>query len=197
MTGVATTPRHVSLDLAPVGEEPIAACTHVARKSMIEPRRPWAQASLSRTLCAPFLCMARTGFSHIRLHRLSKGRPDSLVNPILLRQPWSGWCVGRRNVSADPTLSTTFLALAAWAVCSIRLADKSPCPTCPRTGGGSPVFLEPTRARGKCVSLATFLFAICAGAHTFRLSLSTFLLSVYSAIFPIITGHLLTCLQPV
>lgn len=174
MTGAATTPRHVSHDLAPVVEEPIATCTHVARKSMIKPRRPWAQASLSRTLCASFLCMARTGFSHIRLHRLSKGRPDSLVNSILLRQPWSGWCVGRRNVSADPTLSTTFLALAAWAVCSIRLADKSPCLTCPGTGGESPLFLEPTRARGKCVKLATFLFAICAGAHTFRPSLSLY-----------------------
>lgn len=67
---------------------------HLALKSMIKPRRPWAQDSLSRTLCAPFLCMARTGFSHIRLHGRSKGRPDSLVNPILLRQSWSAWCVG-------------------------------------------------------------------------------------------------------
>lgn len=47
--------------------------------------------------------MARNEFSHIRLHRLSKGRPDSLVNPILLRQPWSGWCVERHSVSVDPT----------------------------------------------------------------------------------------------
>lgn len=67
---------------------------HLAQKSMIKPRRRGHRNSPSRTLCAPFLCVARNGFSHIRLHRLSKGRPDSLVNPILLRQPWPGWCVG-------------------------------------------------------------------------------------------------------
>lgn len=37
-----------------------------------------------------FLCVARNGLCHIRLHGRSKGRPDSLVNAILLQQPWSG-----------------------------------------------------------------------------------------------------------
>lgn len=40
----------------------------IARNFVIKPRRPWVQESPSRTLCAPFLCVARIEFSHIRLH---------------------------------------------------------------------------------------------------------------------------------
>lgn len=131
----------------------------IAHKFVIKPRHPWVQESPSRTLCAPFLCVARNEFSHIRLHRLSKGRPDSLVNPILLRQPWSAWYVGRRSVSVDPSPSTNFLALVAWAALSIRRADESPSPTCPRTGGRISRCLEPARAVAS-LDLATFLVLV-------------------------------------
>lgn len=131
-----------------------------ARKFIIKPRRPCVQEGPPRTLCAPFLSLARNDFSHIRLHRLSKGRPDSLVNPILLRQPWSAWYVGRRSVSVDPSPSANFLALVAWTALSSRLADESPSPTCPRTGGRISRCLEPVRTVARLWGLATFLLLV-------------------------------------
>lgn len=99
MAGVQPTPRHISLDLAPGAD---CDLHHLAATIMIKPLHRGHNNFLSRTLCVCLLCVARNGLCHIRLPRRSKGRPDSLVNAILLQQPRSGLVLLLVD-SVDPT----------------------------------------------------------------------------------------------
>lgn len=146
------TPRHVSLNLASVGDEPIPTCTLRCNVRDQDTSRCGHNQRLSRTLCAPLLHVAEHAFNHTRLHRLSKGRPDSLVNPILGHKPRSAWCDGGRGVSVKPhpPLSAFLLlasgCLAAWLLEPSDLPTDLPARPAREVAESFPVGLEPAFA---------------------------------------------------
>lgn len=122
MAGVQPTPRHISLDLAPGAD---CNLHHLAATIMIKPLHRGHNSFLSRTLCLSFLCVAKNGFCHIRLPRRSKGRPDSLVNAILLQRPWSGLVLLLADAMSALLPPLPPPEILAWAV-PVFLD----CPTC-------------------------------------------------------------------
>lgn len=156
---------------------------HLARGACDQATPPWAQDSLTRTPstpCAPFLCVAGRGFSHIRLHRPGKGRPDSLVNPILLRQPWHACRVGGTQcVSFDPTL----LHQLSCSGCLAGLPTKFPARPAREAAGG-------TSRLPESLCPATFLFPGTALAYAPGSLASSFLSPMAPATLPTITDDL-------
>jgi hypothetical protein len=142
MAGVQHAPRHISLDLAPEADSDL----HTSPQFMIKPTPTVStRAPVTYTVCGRPVC-GQKGFCRIRLHRRSKGRPDSLVNPILLQQPCA---VGRRSVSTDPTLLRAFSLghlSSVWLPGLPELPTKSSSRPAREMAEESPACLEHARA---------------------------------------------------